>query len=67
MNVGIVKVTKFKLPNVNALNHCEQQKYLREFVGDNELLPDSHRLPCGQRFKQHLLFDLVRMLCMIGN
>lgn len=32
--------------------------HLRQSVRDNQLLPDCHRLPRCQSFKQHLLFDL---------
>lgn len=35
-----------------------QRNYLGQLVRNDQLLSDSHCLPCCQGFKQHLLFDL---------
>lgn len=57
------KHLKLKCPanNTYSLIHMlivEIRGHLRQFVRNNQLLPDCHRLPRFQSFKQHLLFDL---------
>lgn len=51
-------VIPYSCLTLNVSSTTGQRNYLRQPVRNDQLLSDSHRLPCCQGFKQHLLFDL---------
>lgn len=64
--------TKGNWPKQSSLKHSpgswqsetKLQSHLSQSVGNNQPLSHRHRLPCCQRFKQRLLFDLNKTVKM---